>query len=115
MGKQSLYEHSMKSPLIICGPQVPAGQSSSALTYVHDLHPTILKLAGVQPTPEAHTADLAPLWQGQQAAVRDSVFMGFSRQIRSIRDERWKLLVYPEINHTQLFDLQQDPLETSTS
>ena len=43
MGKQSLYEHSMKSPLIICGPQVPAGQSSSALTYVHDLHPTILR------------------------------------------------------------------------
>jgi hypothetical protein len=67
---------------------VPAGQSSSALTYVHDLHPTILKLAGVQPTPAAHTADLAPLWQGQQAAVCDSVFMGFSGQIRSIPDER---------------------------
>ena len=112
MGKQSLYEHSMKSPLIICGPKVPAGQSSSALTYVHDLHPTILKLAGVQQTPAVHTADLAPIWEGHQQSVRESVFMGFSGKIRSIRDERWKLLVYPEINHTQLFDLQQDPLET---
>ena len=111
MGKQSLYEHSMKSPLIIRGPKVPKGKSTRALTYVHDLHPTILKLAGIHKTPAVNTADLAPLWQGEKDAVRETVFMGFSGKIRSIRDKRWKLLVYPEINHSQLFDLQKDPLE----
>jgi len=30
---------------------------------------------------------------------------------RSIRDERWKLIRYPLINKTQLFDLQADPHE----
>ena len=81
------------------------------MTYIHDLHPTILKLAGVNKTPADNTADLAPLWQGKKDSIRDTVFMGFSGKIRSIRDERWKLLVYPEINHSQLFDLQNDPLE----
>jgi arylsulfatase A-like enzyme len=111
MGKQSLYEHSMLAPLLVCGPDVPAGASSQALTYVHDLHPTILNLAGIDRDPAPHTADLAPLWQGTEAAVRDSVFMGFGDKIRSVRDDRWKLLVYPQINHSQLFDLQTDPLE----
>jgi len=112
MGKQSLYEHSMKTPLIIRGPNVPKGESSRALTYLHDLHPTILKLAGIHKDPAVNTADLAPLWQGKKDSFRDTVFLGFSGKIRSIRDKRWKLLVYPEINHTQLFDLQNDPLET---
>ena len=30
---------------------------------------------------------------------------------RSIRDERWKLIRYPMINLTQLFDLSADPIE----
>ena len=30
---------------------------------------------------------------------------------RAVRDDRWKLIVYPQINKTQLFDLQNDPHE----
>jgi arylsulfatase A-like enzyme len=30
---------------------------------------------------------------------------------RAVRDERWKLIRYPEANRTQLFDLQSDPNE----
>ncbi|MBK7601959.1 MAG: DUF4976 domain-containing protein [Acidobacteria bacterium] len=39
----------------------------------------------------------------------------FYRSFRSsaIRDERWKLIVYPKIGHIQLFDLQKDPQETT--
>ena len=32
-------------------------------------------------------------------------------EIRALRDERWKLIRYPHINHTQLFDLKDDPHE----
>jgi hypothetical protein len=32
--------------------------------------------------------------------------------MRSVRDARWKLIVYPQINHRQLFDLRNDPYET---
>ncbi|MYD85826.1 MAG: DUF4976 domain-containing protein, partial [Acidobacteria bacterium] len=30
---------------------------------------------------------------------------------RSVRDERYKLIVYPKVNHRQLFDLADDPDE----
>jgi arylsulfatase A-like enzyme len=31
---------------------------------------------------------------------------------RAVRDARWKLIRYPAVNVTQLFDLQSDPDET---
>jgi len=31
--------------------------------------------------------------------------------MRAVRDDRWKLIRYPQINKTQLFDLKQDPHE----
>ena len=31
--------------------------------------------------------------------------------MRSVRDERYKLTVYPKVNHRQLFDLVDDPDE----
>ena len=50
LGKQSIYEHSMKCPLIIWGPEVPAGQSTEKFSYVHDLYGTVLGLAGIEAT-----------------------------------------------------------------
>jgi arylsulfatase A-like enzyme len=32
---------------------------------------------------------------------------------RAVRDDRWKLIRYPQIDRTQLFDLQADPYETN--
>ena len=31
--------------------------------------------------------------------------------MRAVRDDRWKLIRYPQINKTQLFDLKTDPAE----
>ena len=83
LGKQSLYEHSMKCPLIIAGPGVPAGQSTAAFTYL------------LRPLPD----DLRPRWreavrtgwparacgrsgQARRTRVRDSVFLPFSGLMR---------------------------------
>jgi arylsulfatase A-like enzyme len=33
--------------------------------------------------------------------------------MRAVRDERWKLIVCPPINHRELFDLKADPDETT--
>ena len=42
LGKQNLYEHSTKVPLIISGPGIPKGQTSEALVYLFDLFPTLV-------------------------------------------------------------------------
>ena len=39
------------------------------------------------------------------------MFLPFLQIQRAVRDERWKLIAYPEIRHLQLFDLQLDPDE----
>ncbi|VTS08478.1 sulfatase-like hydrolase/transferase [Tuwongella immobilis] len=115
LGKQSLYEHSMKSPLIITGPGIPAGKSTDAMTYLFDLFPTI---CGLTETPIPDTVrqelggdSLQPILSGEKSQIRDSIFLPFSALMRSVRDERWKWIVYPQINHSQLFDLKNDPNE----
>jgi hypothetical protein len=55
--------------------------------------------------------DIRPLWTGQKPRNRDTLSLAYRDLMRSIRDDRWKLIRYPQINHTQLFDLQNDPGE----
>lgn len=111
-GKQNLYDHSMHAPLIFAGPGTPAGKQADALCYLLDIFPTLGELAGV-PGPEGSEGkSLAPVLAGKQAKVRDSLFTAYTRVQRAVRDDRWKLLVYPQVNKVQLFDLKYDPAET---
>ena len=112
LGKQSLYEHSMRSPLIIVGPDVPAGKQTRAFTYLYDLLPTICEVTGTALPEKLDGQSLWPLWTGQKEKLRDYVFLPYQKTMRSVRDCRWKIVQYPKINHTQLFDLKHDPHET---
>jgi arylsulfatase A-like enzyme len=111
LGKQSIYEHSMGCPLIFAGPGIPKGGSTEAFSYLLDIFPTVCGLTGLQAPSGVEGKDLRPIWEGRADGVRDSVFLSFSKIQRSVRDERWKLIRYPQINHTQLFDLENDPDE----
>lgn len=114
LGKQSVFEHSMRTPLIIAGPGIPAGKSTTAFTYLLDLFPTLCDALGLAPPAGLEGASLRPLWEGKKERVRDSVFLPFLQIQRAVRDERWKLIAYPKIGHLQLFDLQNDPHETTS-
>ncbi|MCF7763088.1 MAG: sulfatase-like hydrolase/transferase [Verrucomicrobia bacterium] len=111
LGKQSLYEHSMKCPLIFVGPGIPKGGSSDAFTYLFDILPTLCSVTGIAEPGELAGHSLEPIWLGKQSMVRNSVFLPYGNVMRSVRDEQWKLISYPQINHRQLFDLKNDPLE----
>jgi arylsulfatase A-like enzyme len=54
---------------------------------------------------------LAPVIKGESESVRDSLFLSYGKVMRAVRDDRWKLIRYPHIDHTQLFDLKADPHE----
>ncbi len=111
LGKQSVFEHSMRVPLIFAGPGIPQGKSTQAFSYLLDVYPTLCDLIGIQRPADLEGESLRPLWQGGQDRVRDSVFLPFIDIQRAVRDERWKLICYPKISHMQLFDLQTDPDE----
>jgi len=111
LGKQNLYEHSMGCPLIFAGPGIPENKSSNALTYLLDIFPTICSLAGIQPPADIDGKNLRPIWEGKKTKIRDSIFLSLKNVQRAVRNERWKLIRYPQINYTQLFDLNNDLYE----
>lgn len=110
MGKQSLYEHSMRTPLVICGPGIPADASSTALCYLFDLFPTLCDLAGLTLPAGVDGVSLAPLLRGEEAAPRELLVTAYCEQ-RAITDGRYKLIRHTRINRSQLFDLESDPYE----
>ncbi|MBI1760135.1 MAG: sulfatase-like hydrolase/transferase [Acidobacteria bacterium] len=112
LGKQNVFEHSMRTPLIIAGPGLPKGKTTRAFTYLFDIFPTLCDVLGVAAPTDLAGESLRPLWEGKKPRVRDSVFLPFLDIQRAVRDERWKLIAYPKIGHLQLFDLQTDPHET---
>ena len=112
LGKQNLYEHSMGAPLVFSGPGVPRGGESDALCYLLDIFPTLCAMAGVEIPDDIDGQDLSPIWRGETDSVRDSIFTSFRDLMKAVRDDRWKLIRYPQIDYTQLFDLETDPHET---
>ncbi len=111
LGKQNVYEHSMGAPLIISGPGVPKNESTDAMTYIHDLNRTLFQLCEVPAPDGIDGADLTPLFENPSASVRDSIFLPFQDIMRAVRNDQYKLHIYPKINHTLLFDLHADPDE----
>ena len=111
LGKQNLYEFGgMHVPLIFAGPGIPKGDSQ-ALAYLYEVYPTMCDLAGIPVPLGIDAKSLEPVIHGKKPTIRDALFTAYQKSQRSIRDERWKLIRYPNIDKTQLFDLQADPHE----
>lgn len=111
MGKQNLYDDAMHSPFLIRGPGIPQGQNRDAMCYLLDIFPTLGELCGI-PAPEGSEGlSFAGVLAEKSKRTRDSIFTAYTTVQRAVRDDRWKLLVYPQVNKTQLFDLQTDPHE----
>lgn len=111
LGKQNLYEHSMRAPLIFAGPRVPKDRKTDAFCYLLDIFPTLGDLAGVAAPAGSEGISLAPVLEGKEEKIRDTIFTAYTNKQRAVRDERWKLIVYPQIDKQQLFDLKNDPHE----
>ncbi len=111
IGKQNLYEHSIRVPLLIAGPGIPADKRIDAMCYLFDVMPTLGKLCEViGPSTSQGIEFTKSLWETAKPG-RSQLFFAYRDVQRSVRDHRWKLICYPQINKTQLFDLQSDPDE----
>ena len=110
-GKQNLYEFGgMHVPLVIAGPGIPKGKSA-ALVYLMDLFPTFAEFAGAAVPGGVEAKSIVPILSGKATKVRDVLYTAYRDCQRAIRDDRWKLIRYPLVDRTQLFDLSNDPHE----
>ena len=112
IGKQNLYEHSMRVPLIVAGPGIAADKRSDAMCYLFDVLPTLGKLCGVATPSGSNGREFADVLQDPSQPGRPFLMFGYKSIQKALNDGRWKLIRYPHVDRTQLFDLQADPYET---
>jgi len=115
MGKQNLYEHSVRVPLLLSGPDVPVGERTDTLCYLNDLYRTICDLAGLRAPASVEGVSLAPVVRRPGRRVRDSLLLAYRGLQRGVRTaDDWKMIRYMVGGQetVQLFDLSTDPGET---
>lgn len=113
IGKQNCYEHSMRVPLIISGPGIAQNRRTDAMCYLFDVLPTLGKLCGIEGPKTSEGIDFSAVLHDPTKPARSEIFLAYKNVQRAVRDERWKLISYPQVNVTQLFDLERDPHETT--
>jgi arylsulfatase A-like enzyme len=126
-GKWLMYEESIRVPLIIRDPRLPAkvrGSRCDKMALSIDLAPTMLAMAGA-PVPESMQGrDLTPLLDGQAVEWRRDWYYEHTYNTKpprapiakceGVREDAWKYTRYRETEppYEQLFNLENDPGET---
>ena len=113
LGKQNLYEHSIRVPLIVAGPGVVQGAEADGLVYSLDICATLLELATVDGPADLTSRSLVPQLQDAAAAGRKELFSLYNNCQRMVREAEWKLIEYRvgERSFVELFHLVDDPNE----
>lgn len=117
------YEQALRVPLIVRDPRLPAGRrgvTRDQLALNLDIAPTVMAAAG-RPIPAAvQGQDVSPLYlSATPPAWRDEFFYEHptitSRDripsSRGVIRRDWKYVFWPEFDHEQLFNLNDDPEE----
>lgn len=117
------YEESIRVPLIVRDPRLPAGKRGSVdddMVLNTDLAPTLLAYAGATIPAGMQGRDMAPLYLAPQKPDWRDEFFYEHATIRSVefipssqalvrRDVKY--IYWPDFGYEELFDLEQDPRE----
>ena len=128
-GKDAPYEESIRVPLVMRGPGIRAGSTSSAFVLNNDFAPTVLTLAGVTIPASVDGRSFTPILQGQKPANwrTDFLIEHWSPQVDSqedplsaaipdyagLRTERHLYVEYVT-GETELYDLSSDPFQLNS-
>ena len=115
-GKFTMYEEASAVPLIMAGPDVPAGKVVDTPVSLVDCHPTALAALGCPPHPDDADLPGESLWEIASEPDRDrTVFaeyhaIGSANAYYMLRDRQYKYIYHVDAP-PQLFDLRADPQE----
>ena len=112
VGKQNLYEHSVRVPFIVVGPKAAADERIAAPIYLQDVMPTVLELAGVPKPEHVEFHSVLPLIEKKQSASNYPAIYGAYLDLqRMVQADGFKLLVYPKAERIRLYNVAADPFE----
>ena len=111
-GKHCLYEESLRSPLIIRYPGiVKPGEIANATVETIDIIPTLADLCKIE-TPQDYDGQSLRPQLTDPAATSSKPAIGYWQNRRTIRNDRWRLIVAADGKEAELFDYQTDSRET---
>jgi arylsulfatase A-like enzyme len=115
LGKQNLYEHSIRVPMIFSGPGIPENKKADGFVYLSDIAPTVYEYLNIPAPKTVEAKSLMPVIKNQKVKIREHIYHVYGHWSRSIKTaDGMKLIVYnvDGTKMTQLFDLKKDPMET---
>lgn len=112
IGKQNLFDHSIRIPLIVVGPDIPQGHQVTADVYLQDIMASSLSLAEIEKPGYVEFSTLLDWARGitQKSHYQEGIYGAYMGYQRMIRKDGYKLIVYPRAGTLLLFDLEEDPL-----
>ena len=111
IGKQNMHEHSVRVPFFVKGPGVPKQKQIDQRIYMQDVMATSLAIAGIDKPDFVHFNNLLPMISGNTNQHYDSIYGAYLALQRMVIKDDMKLIIYPTIKKTLLYDLANDPLE----
>ncbi|MDA1014199.1 MAG: sulfatase-like hydrolase/transferase [Planctomycetota bacterium] len=111
MGKQNMYDHSVRVPLMVVGPDVPQDKKIDTPVYLQDIMATTLELAEVKKPKHVQFKSLLPIIRGERSKNYDSIYGAYLSLQRMVTQDGYKLIMYPQLKKALMFDLKHDPLE----
>ncbi|WP_339881481.1 sulfatase-like hydrolase/transferase [Polaribacter vadi] len=111
VGKQNMYEHSMRAPFIISGPNIKADKKIETPIYLQDAMATSLELASIKKPNYVSFKSVLPLMQNNSNINYESIYGAYMGTQRMLIKDQWKLIVYPKIKKKKLFHLLEDEFE----
>lgn len=111
MGKQNLFDHSVRVPLFVLGPDVPKGEKRDGAVYLQDIMASSIDVAGIDKPEHVEFKSLMPIVRNERDANYDSVYGGYLGVQRAVTKDGYKLILYPKVPVALLFNLEDDPLE----
>ncbi len=111
LGKQNMYDHSVRTPFIIVGPEAKPGTTIDRPIFLQDLMATSLELAGDKDRDGIEFQSLLPDLRGDVQPAQP-VYTAYLETQRAIRHDGWKLILYPKLKVKRLYHYATDPNET---
>lgn len=121
-GKGWLYEGGIREPAIIKWPgTISPGNVSDAVITSMDFYPTILEMTGQALRPDIHKdgKSLVPLLKGETRKIHETTYYHYPHRSNqkgspssAIIDDDYKLIVFLNDNHFELYNLKDDIGET---
>ncbi|WP_018621292.1 sulfatase-like hydrolase/transferase [Spirosoma luteum] len=127
--KLSLYEGGIRMPFLVRYPaKTPKGQvDTRSVLCATDLFPTVNSLAGQKGTGSTYGENVASAFEGKPYFRKTALFWEYGRNNESfrypqgrdrspnlaMRQGNWKLLINDNGSGVELYDLNQDPSETT--